>query len=63
MSSSDESVDGRVYQTHEISARGFHDKERDIKYQEMVSMFIPVWMGGITSREEKVSLYGGSFGS
>jgi hypothetical protein len=31
MSSSDESVDGRVYQTHEITAHGFHDNERDIK--------------------------------
>lgn len=63
MDSSDESADGRVYQTHEITAHGVYGKERVIRQQEMVDMFIPARMGVTTSRKEKVSLYGGSFGS
>jgi hypothetical protein len=63
MDSSDESVDGRVYQTHEITAHGFYGKERVIRQQEKVDMFIPARMGVTASRKEKVSLHGGSFGS
>jgi hypothetical protein len=63
MNSNDESVGGKVYQAHEITACGLYDKERAVKQQETVDMFIPARMRGITSREEKVSLHGGSFGS
>lgn len=45
MDSSDESADGRVYQTHEITAHGVYGKERVIRQQEMVDMFIPARMG------------------
>lgn len=49
-----------VYRVYKITAYGIFSGQKAGKKQEMVDMFTLAWAGGVKSREEKVSLHGGS---